>query len=206
MKFVGLTGGIGSGKSTVAAELVERGAVVIDVDLLSRELQEPGMPVFDAMVERWGRNIVGDDGRLDRQAVADLVFADPDEMAALMALTSPALEAALYERVEAYHETDAVVVLEAALLAGTPRLYGIRGLLVVDAPDDEAIRRLVQIRGMREDDARARLAHQPDRDSRRANADLVLDNAGTIDALRGQLDGAWTWIETVPDGHLERRR
>jgi dephospho-CoA kinase len=205
MKFAGLSGGIGSGKSTVGRELAQRGAVVIDVDLLSRELQQPGKAVFTAMTERWGDRIIGPDGTLDRQAVADIVFMDADEMAALMALTSPALEAALYERVENHEETDAIVILEAALLAGAPRLYGIGGLIVVDLPDDEAARRLVQSRGMREDDARARMTHQPDRESRLLNADFVIDNSATIDALSPQLELAWRWLETLPDGRLVAR-
>ena len=156
VKLAGLSGGIGSGKSTVAARLAERGAVMIDVDQLSRELQQPGRPVFVAMVERWGTAIVRADGELDRQAVADIVFRDRDEVAAIHAMTNEPMEEEIYARVSAHHDRDEVVMLEAALLAGAPRLYGMAGLLVVDTPEESAIARLVSMRGMSEEDARER--------------------------------------------------
>ncbi|HLG66268.1 MAG TPA: dephospho-CoA kinase [Acidimicrobiales bacterium] len=205
MKFAGLAGGIGSGKSTVAARLVERGAVVLDVDQISREVQQPGQPVYRAMVARWGDAIVGPDGALDRQAVAHRVFADHDELAALMAITTPAIEASIYARVAAHHDTDRVVVLEAALLARNPRLYGIAGLIVVDVPEELAIRRLVTGRGMLERDARARLANQPPREARLQAADFVIDNSGGLEALDEQVEAAWAWLGSLPDGRLEAR-
>src|SRR5438093_2750439 len=121
MKLVGLGGGIGSGKSTVAAWLAGRGATVIDVDLLSRELQQPGRPVFLAMVERWSTAILTADGVLDRQLVASIAFNDPEEFAALMALTGPAIAAEIVDRAAAHRGTDDVVVVEAAPLLGRDR-------------------------------------------------------------------------------------
>ena len=205
MKFAALAGGIGCGKSTVSALLGERGAIVLDVDLISRELQQPGRPVFEAMVERWGDGIVGADGTLDRQAVADIVFEDRDEMAALGAITSPAMEEEIYVRAGAHHGSDRVVVLEAALLSGTPGMYGTTGLLVVDAPEDVVVDRLVSQRGMAEADARARMANQPTRDRRLANADFVIDNSGPPEELDHQVEQAWAWLLSLPDGEVEAR-
>jgi dephospho-CoA kinase len=205
VKLAGLTGGIGSGKSTVGTLLAERGAVIVDVDLLSRELQQPGRPVFDAMVERWGEAIVRADGELDRQAVADIVFNDQEELAAIHAMTNEPMEEEIYTRVSAHHDTDRVVVLEAALFAGGPKLYGITGLLVVDTPDESAVARIVSGRGMREADARARLANQRPRDERLRHADFVIDNSGSPAALAPQIERAWTWLRALPDSVVVRR-
>ncbi len=205
MKLAGLSGGIGSGKSTVAALLAERGAVMIDVDVLSRELQQPGRPVFVAMVERWGSSIVRADGELDREAVAKIVFNDRDELAAIHAMTNVPMEEEIYALVSAHHDSDRVVILEAALLAGAPRLYGMAGLLIVDVPDESAITRLVTMRGMSEEDARARLAHQLPREERVRHADFVVDNGGAPDALPAQVERAWTWLRSLPDGEVQRR-
>jgi dephospho-CoA kinase len=206
MKLAGLAGGIGSGKSTVAGLLTAKGALAVDVDLLSRELQQPGRPVFSAMVGRWGGRILAPDGTLDRQAVADLVFHDPQEMAALHAMTDVAIEDAMYHRVSLRHGTDDIVLIEAALLAGAPRgLYGTSGLLIVDAPDEVAIDRLVRSRGMGEADARARLASQSPREVRLARGDFIIDNAGLPDELDPQVQQAWEWLHSLPDGLFERR-
>ncbi|MGE0878431.1 MAG: dephospho-CoA kinase [Acidimicrobiia bacterium] len=204
MKFAGLSGGIGAGKSTVAARLAGRGAVVIDVDLLSRELQQPGQPVFQAMVDEWGTAILSGDGTLDRQSMAGIVFTHPAEMAKLMAMTTPAIENAIYERAEPFHDTDTVVILESALLAGGRLMYGLTGLVMVDVPVDVAIERLVNGRGMSEADARARLANQPDRETRLERADFIVDNSGSPADLDDQIEMAWTWLWTLPDSHVER--
>jgi dephospho-CoA kinase len=195
---VGLTGGIGSGKSTVAALLAAKGAVVVDADAITREVQQPGTPVFAAMLERFGPGIVADDGTLDRQAVADIVFADPDALADLNAIVHPAVGAELLARMEALGGTDEIVVLDVPLLVESTRGYPVAGLLVVDVDPDIAVARLVAQRGMREDDARARIARQASRDERLARADRVIDNSGDLDALAAQVDAAWRWIETLP--------
>jgi dephospho-CoA kinase len=203
MKWAGLAGGIGCGKSTVAALLGERGAISIDVDLVSRSLQQPGQPVFGAMVARWGARIVAPDGTLDRPAVAAITFEDKDEMAELMTITSDAIDDAIAARVSEHASSDRVVLLESALLG--PSLYGIDGLIVVDAPEDVALERLERDRGMEPGAARARMAHQPTREQRRTAADFLVDNGGDHTALQPQITLAWDWLQTLPDGSFRRR-
>ena len=196
MRVVGLTGGIGSGKSTVSALLAEKGAVIIDADAITRELQEPGQPVFEAMVERFGPGIVAADGTLDRQAVADLVFGDPAALADLNEIVHPAVGAELAARMQAEAETDHLVVLDVPLLVESGR-DDLVGIIVVDVDPEIAVRRLVEHRGFREDDARARMARQVSREDRVARADLVIDNSGTLDELRAQIDEAWPRIQAM---------
>ena len=183
MKLIGLTGGIGSGKSTVSGLLAERGAVVIDADAIVHELQAPGQPVLVAMVERFGPAILGPDGALDRQAVADIVFADAAALADLTAIVHPAVGAEITRRMEAEVTTDHVVVLDVPLLVESGR-DDMAGLIVVDVDPDIAVLRLMADRGMTEVDARSRMARQATRDERRARADQVIDNSGTLDDLR----------------------
>lgn len=197
MVVVGLTGGIGSGKSTVAALLAERGAVVVDADAVTRELQRSGTPVFAAMVERFGPGIVGADGELDRAKVADIVFTDPEALADLNAIVHPAVGAEIARRLGELAGTDEVVVLDVPLMVESKRGYPMAGLLVVDVDPEVAVRRLVEHRGMREPDVRARMAKQAGREERRARADRVIDNSGTPDDLRRQVDDAWRWIQTL---------
>ncbi len=201
MKFAGLSGGIGAGKSTVAAALARRGAVVIDVDRLSREIERPGEPVFDAIVARWGPTILTVDGQIDRPALGRVVFADPRELGVLtVQITGPAIAAALVEQAGAYVDTDSVVVLEAAMLPGRDRrLYGLKGVVVVDAPTETAVRRLIERRGMAESDARARIARQLDRDERLRQADFIIDNSGPGERLGPQIEAAWEWMLSLPD-------
>lgn len=192
---IGLTGGIGSGKSTVSALLAEKGAVVVDADAIVREVQQPGTPVFEAMVDRFGADIVAGDGSLDRAAVADVVFRDPDALADLNAIVHPAVGAEIARRMEALAATDDVVVLDVPLLVESKNAYPVAGLLVVDVDPEVAVARLVEQRAMREADVRARMARQATRDERLARADRVIDNSGSLDDLRTQVDAAWTWIE-----------
>jgi len=188
--LIGLTGGIGSGKSTVSALLADHGAVIIDADRITRELQEPGTDVFGAMVERFGPAIVAADGTLDRQAVADIVFRDPEALQALNAIVHPAVAAEIGRRLQEAADTDHVVVLDVPLLVESGR-DDLAALVVVDVDPEVAVERLVAQRGMREDDARARMAHQAGREDRLARADEVLDNAGDRESLRAQVDGLW---------------
>jgi dephospho-CoA kinase len=194
---VGLTGGIGSGKSTVSALLAERGAVVVDADAVTRELQQPGTPVFDAMVERFGPGIVAADGTLDRQAVADVVFTDPQALADLNKIVHPAVGAEIVRRMTELAETDEVVVLDVPLLVESDKAYPLAGLVVVDVDPEVAVRRLVESRGMNEPDVRARMARQASREERLARADRVIDNSGSLDDLRAQVDAAWDWITSL---------
>jgi dephospho-CoA kinase len=188
--LIGLTGGIGSGKSTVSALLARRGAVIIDADAITRELQQPGTPVFDAMVERFGSGIVAADGTLDRQAVADIVFADPEALADLGAIVHPAGGAEIAQRLQDEAETDHLVVLDVPLLVESGR-SDMAALVVVDVDPEVAVQRLIEQRGMREDDARARMARQVSREERVAKADVVLDNSGTLADLEAAVEAAW---------------
>ena len=194
MVLIGLTGGIGSGKSTVSQKLVERGARLIDADAVVRELQEPGTPVFEAMVERFGPGIVAEDGTLDRAAVAAIVFSDEAARRDLNAIVHPAVGAEIARRIADAAGTDDVVVLDVPLLVESSR-YQVAGVLVVDCPVDVAVERLVSARGMSEADARARIAVQATREERLARADHVVDNSGPPAALDGEIDRAWAWIE-----------
>lgn len=200
---IGLTGGIGSGKSTVADLLVERGAVLIDADRIVRDLQAPGGSVFTAMVERWGERIVAADGTLDRQAVAGIVFTDEDELKALNDIVHPAVGEEMKAQREAVEGTDAIVVLDIPLLVradGTSdkdRYANLAGIIVVDVEADLAVERLVAHRGFDESDARSRIANQATREQRRAVADIVIDNSGPLDELGPQVDAAWAWAEAL---------
>lgn len=196
MKLIGLTGGIGAGKSTVSAKLAERGAVIVDADAITRELQQPGEPVFMAIVDRFGDGVVADDGTLDRQALADIVFNDKAALTDLNMLTHPAVGKEISERVAAESDTDHVVVLDVPLMVESG-MYAVAGLIVVDCPVDEALRRLVTYRDMSEADARARMARQASREERLAKADVVIDNSGAPEALDIQIDELWLWIESL---------
>ncbi|MFI5043552.1 MAG: dephospho-CoA kinase [Acidimicrobiales bacterium] len=199
MLLIGLTGGIGSGKSTVSGALAERGAVVVDADAIVKELQSPGTVVFDEMVERFGPDIVGPDGGLDRARVAEIVFNDADALKDLSGIVHPRVQAEIFRRIEEQTDTDNVVVLDIPLLveSGYP---GLLGTIVVDLDPEVAITRLIEFREFTEDDARARIAKQATREQRLEKADFVVDNSGTPDDLPSQIDAVWEWIETLePD-------
>jgi dephospho-CoA kinase len=194
--MVGLTGGIGSGKSTVAALLAERGAVIIDADRIAREVVAPGGPAYQPMIDHFGPDIVRADGTLDRAAIAARAFAGPEGVKELNGITHPAIRAVMAERIAEQAGTDRVVVLDIPLLAeGGPSAYGLKGVIVVDAPVEVAVGRLVAQRGIPETDARARIAAQVSREDRRRLADIVIDNAGSRDDLAPQIDRVWAWIE-----------
>lgn len=196
MIVVGLTGGIGSGKSTVAALLAERGAVVIDADAIARQVVEPGGPAYQGVVDRFGPEVLADDGTIDRPALAGVVFADPDALADLNRLTWPAVGVVMQERLAAEEATDNLVVLDVPLLVEADRQRPeLAGVLVVDAPPEVALERLVSDRGMDPDDARARMAAQASREERLARADFVVDNSGTRDDLRRRVEEALEWVE-----------
>jgi dephospho-CoA kinase len=194
--LVGLTGGIGSGKSTVSALLAARGAVIVDADQITRQLQEPGQPVLAAIVERFGEGVLLPDGTLDRAALAAIVFADADALEALNKIVHPAVGAEIARRIEAERETDHVVVLDIPLLAENPR-DGLAATIVVDTPVEVAVSRLVGQRGMSDEDARARVSRQATREARLARADRVLDNRGTLADLERQVDDVWAWLRAL---------
>ena len=195
--MVGLTGGIGAGKSTVAAGLESRGAVIIDADRIAREVVEPGTPALGALAERFGPGIVAADGSLDRAALAALVFRDPAARADLEAVTHPAIQQEMARQTATWAESDRVVILDIPLLK--ERRPPMVGVIVVDVPEEVAVERLVTQRGFDADDARRRIAAQINRDDRRALADMVVDNSGDRPQLEKQLDRVWHWLGTLAD-------
>jgi len=189
---VGLTGGIGSGKSAVADLLVERGAVLIDADRIAREVVVPGGPAYRPLVERFGEKILDPDGAIDRPALAAEAFADTESLHALNAITHPAIHAVMTERRAAQEGTDHVVVLDVPLLSPAHReLLDLAVVVVVDCPVPVALARLVEQRGMAVDDAEARMAAQATRQQRLEGADYVIDNSGDRDALAAEVDRVW---------------
>jgi dephospho-CoA kinase len=194
MLLVGLTGGIGSGKSTVAAGLADRGAAVVDADAISREIVQPGGPAYQPVVARFGPGIVAPDGQIDRPALAAVVFGNPDLLAELNRLTHPVIGQVMAERVLAVADRPVVVLDIPLLTIATRDRFQLHAVVVVDTPEDVAVARLVEQRGFAEADARARVAAQIDRGERRKLGDLVLDNSGDRAALEAEIDRAWAFL------------
>ena len=197
MKLVGLGGGIGSGKSTVSLLLAEYGCAIVDADLIARQVVEPGKPALAAIVEHFGPGVVNDDGSLKRQALADIVFKDPEQLKALNGITHPAIGLEMVAQVKANAGTDRVVIYDAALLFDSGRT-GMVGRMVVDVDPEIAIERLVTFRGLSAEDARSRIARQMSREERVRLADLVIDNSSDREALAKEVARAWAWIGTLP--------
>ena len=192
MLLVGLTGGIGSGKSTVSRMLEERGAVVFDADILARQAVEPGTPGHDAVIERFGANVLGPAGEIDREALAEIVFADPEARRALEEVVHPEVRRRFAEGAELYRDTDRVVVLTAPLLVETGMHSAFDVLVVVSAPVEAQVERLHRQRGMSEEQARARIAAQLPLEDKAAVADVIVDNDGSIPELERQVDRLWS--------------
>lgn len=184
---VGLTGGVASGKSTVSARLAELGAVVVDADLLARQVVAPGTDGLDAVVAEFGPEVLTSAGELDRPALGAIVFADEEKRRALEAIIHPLVRAAGAE-LEAAAGDDAVVVHDIPLLVETGQEQSFDVVVVVDSPVEEQISRMVEHRTMSEPDARARVAAQASREQRLAAADVVIDNTGTVDDLIRRVD------------------
>ena len=197
MKLIGLTGAIGSGKSSVSALFARKGAIIIDGDGIAKQLQQKGSTTLQKMVDEFG-DILLETGELDRAKVAQLVFGDADLLKRLNAIMHPAISAEILRQIEENTATDNVVVLDMPLLVENPR-EGISGLVVVDVDPEVAISRLVQFRNMNEDDARRRMASQASREDRLKVADRVIDNSGSPDALDAQVDEVWDWFATLPN-------
>jgi len=189
--LVGLTGGIGSGKSTVARMLAARGAVVIDADVLARQAVEPGTSGLDAVVARFGDGVLGPDGSLDRHALASIVFADDVARDDLEAIVHPAVRRAIAEAVAAHAHTDDVVVVDSPLLIETGAHEGFPVVVVVAASADARVARLVE-RSMAEADVRARMAAQMPLEEKMAVADEVVDNDGTEIDLEERVARLWS--------------
>lgn len=189
MLRIGLTGGIGSGKSTAAARFAELGALVIDADTLAREVVEPGTPGLSAVVARFGSEILSPDGSLDRPALARLVFHDSEALAALNAIVHP-LVAERRAELMASAGPDAVVVSDVPLLVENGMAGDFDAVVVVEAPLEQRLARLAS-RGLAEEEARARIARQASDQQRRAVATVLLDNSGSRAELTQQVDAAW---------------
>ena len=196
MILIGLTGGIGSGKSEVARRLTERGAEIIDADLIVRELQQPGAEIYEKMIELFGSEVVAADKSLDRTAIAKKVFFDESLLKTLNQLVHPVVKRVMNERVESFRDTEKVVILDIPLLVENPR-EGLDGVLVVDLDAEIAVKRLVEQRNMSAEDARARIAKQATREQRLAIANHVIDNSGDRNALSQKIEIAWSWIKSL---------
>jgi len=192
--LVGLTGGIGSGKSTVARLLAARGAVVLDADVLAREAVEPGTPGFDAVLARFGDAVRSSGGTIDRAQLAAIVFADDEARHDLEAIVHPQVRLRIGEAVAAHADSDAVVVVDSPLLIETGAHESFPVVVVVTAPDDARIARLTA-RGMGEADARARMAAQMPLEEKATYADVLLDNGGSEAELESQVDRLWADLQ-----------
>jgi dephospho-CoA kinase len=197
MKLVGLTGGIGSGKSTVSLLLAERGAVIIDADAITRLLQQPGAPLLQKLADRFGAHVIDANGALDRAAVASIVFSDPEALKDLNSIVHPAVAAEMDRQLQEQRGTDNVVILDIPLLTENPRT-GLCGVVVVDVPVEIAVERLVKFRQMDAADAHARISKQASREDRRAIADKVIDNSGDKADLEQQIEELWNWLIALP--------
>jgi dephospho-CoA kinase len=194
MLTVGLTGGIGAGKSEVSRLLVECGAVLIDADRIAREVVEPGTPGLAAVVDAFGEEVLTGSGTLDRPKLGAIVFADPEKLARLNSIVHP-LVGARSRELEAAAAEDAVVVHDVPLLTenGLAPLYDL--VVVVDASPTTQLDRLVRLRGMTEEDARARMAAQATREERRKIADIVIHNDVPLEQLRRRVRDVWADLE-----------
>jgi dephospho-CoA kinase len=196
--LVGLTGGIGSGKSTVARLLEKRGAVVFDADLLAREAVAPGTPGHAAVIERFGADVLAPGGELDREALASIVFADPSARRDLEQIVHPEVRRLFAEGSEAYGDTDRVVVFSAPLLVESGMHTAFEILVVVSATVATQIERLMRQRGMSEASIRARIDAQAPLEDKAAVADFIVDNEGSLDELESQVERLWNDLAARP--------
>ena len=192
-----LTGGIGSGKSSVASVLAAKGATLVDADAIAREVIAPGGPAYDRVIDRFGEAILGSDGAIDRQALASVVFSDPSALADLNAITHPVIGQIMIERRAEAQARGGIVLLDIPLLRATHREeLGVDVVVVVDTPVEVAIERLVAQRGFERSDAEARVAAQMSPEERRRLADFALDNSGDRAALSDQVERLWDDLES----------
>jgi len=191
MLLVGLTGGIGTGKSTVARMLEKRGAVVFDADVLARQAVAPGTSGFEQVLERFGPNVLAPGGGLDREALASIVFSDPAARRDLEGIVHPEVRRMFAEGCEEYRDSDRVVVFSAPLLVETGMHTAFDLLIVVSAPVATQIRRLMRDRGMAERDVQARIAAQLPLEAKAEVADILVDNEGTLEDLERRVERVW---------------
>ena len=198
-----ITGGIGSGKTTVAKLLVLKGATLIDADQIVRDLQKPGQSVYKSIVERFGSDVVTDNQELDRQKIADIVFSNPEQLEALNAIVHPAVGEKMGALRRKFAATKAIVLIDIPLLV-TPEgelarkeYKALQGKIVVDCEIETAISRLVAFREFNEQDATARISKQSTRKQRLEFADYVIDNNGEEENLIDQIDACWVWMQSL---------
>lgn len=196
MVVVGCTGGIGSGKSTVTSLLARHGARVIDADLISRQVTDPGTKVHEAIVARFGSGIVTAEGAINRPALGAIVFADDAALGDLERIIHPAVEEIMHADLAAARRDGADVICDIPLLVEIRgrQLYNLDVVIVVDVPEELAVERLARDRGMSEDEARRRMSAQIGRFDRLAEADAIIENTGTLDELTEMVDEVWRWI------------
>jgi dephospho-CoA kinase len=198
--LVGLTGGIGSGKSTVARMLEKRGAVVFDADVLAREAVEPGTPGHAAVIERFGANVLAPGGELDREALASIVFADPAARRDLEAIVHPEVRRLFADGAEEYEGSDRIVVLSAPLLVETGMHTAFEVLILVSTTSQTQVERLMRDRGMSEAAVEARIDAQAPLEAKSEVADFILDNEGSMDELERQVDRLWADLQARETG------
>ncbi len=198
-----ITGGIGSGKSTVSAALETRGAKLVDADEVVRELQRPNGEIFTNLVQEFGEMIISEDGQLNRQKLADIAFSNPADLEKLNKIVHPAVGKEMAKRRNAFIRQGYIVLVDIPLLV-TPEgtlarkeYQDFTGKIVIDCDEKIAVARLVKFRGFREDDAWARIDKQASRKQRLEFADFVIDNNGDNDSLELQIDSCWSWMASL---------
>ncbi len=204
MLLVGLTGGIGSGKSTVSAMLAERGAEIIDADRIAREVVMPGTPAWCKIRDHFGPEVLFSDGSIDRQALANIVFGDSSKLALLNEITHPAIFERIADRLESASGRDVIVVLDAALLIETGLARRVDVLIVTHSPREVRVERLAAL-GMAPTHAQARIAAQLAPEEQLARADIVIDSSGSLEDLGTQVDEVWKELERLLAEQASRR-
>jgi dephospho-CoA kinase len=196
MLLVGLTGGIASGKSTVSAMLAERGAEVIDADHIARQVVMPGNPAWCKIRDHFGPGVLFPDGQIDRQALADIVFADQAKLTVLNEITHPEIFARIADRLEELRDRDVTVILDAALLIEAGLAEGVEVVIVTHSPREIQVERLAA-KGVGERAADARIAAQLEPEKRLARADIVIENGGSLEDLQHRVDEVWERLERL---------
>ena len=191
MRVLGLTGGIGSGKSMVAQIFARLGAVVIDADQLAREVVEPGQPALQEIATAFGRDVLLSDGRLDRSKLAGIIFADPAERARLDAITHPRIRARMDEEIKARRSGPGVLIVDIPLLYENDRTHSVERVIVVWVDPQTQLRRIRRRDGLSAEAARQRIAAQMPLDAKRARADHVIDNSGSREDTRRQVEAIY---------------
>ena len=201
MFVVGLTGGIGSGKSAFAALLAEQGAKVVDADLLGREALQPGRPAWHSVVDQFGDEVLAHHSlQIDRKRLAEIVFADRDKLAALNAIVHPVIMKGIADALDKLRNTDEIVILDAALILELGLSEGLDALVVVVADESLRKKRLANERGMSDADIVARMRAQASPEEQEAKADLVVRNNGNIEELTREAERVWLELSAMASG------